>query len=41
MRWAGHVARMGVNAYRDLSGKPEGNRLRPRRIWEGNTKNLS
>jgi hypothetical protein len=39
MRWAGHVARMGVkkNAYR-LLVKPEGNRLlgRPRRRWEDN-----
>jgi hypothetical protein len=24
MRWAGHVARMGENAYRILVGKPEG-----------------
>ena len=23
MGWVGHVARMGVNAYRDLSGKPK------------------
>jgi hypothetical protein len=39
MRWAGHVARMGVekNIYKVLMGKPEGNRLlgRPRRRWEG------
>jgi hypothetical protein len=38
MRWAGHVARMGVkrNAYRILVGKPEGKRPlgRPRRRWE-------
>jgi hypothetical protein len=37
MRWAGHVARMGVkrNAYRLLVGKPEGKRPlgRPRRRW--------
>jgi hypothetical protein len=38
MRWAGHVARMGVsrNAYRILVGKPEGKRplgrLRRRRV---------
>jgi len=33
MRWAGHVARMGV--YRVLVGKPEGKRPlgRPRRRW--------
>jgi hypothetical protein len=38
MRWAGHVARMGVIAYRDLSGKPEGTRplSRPERRWEEN-----
>jgi hypothetical protein len=38
MRWAGHVARMGDErkVYRDLMGKPEGNRPlgRPRRRWE-------
>jgi hypothetical protein len=37
MRWAGHVAGMGVkrNAYRILAGKPEGERPlgRPRRRW--------
>ena len=35
MRWAGHVARMGV-----LVGKPEGKRPlgRPRRRWEDNIK---
>jgi hypothetical protein len=42
MRWAGHVARMGVkrNAYRILLGKPEGKRpLRgPRRTWVDNIK---
>jgi hypothetical protein len=26
LRWAGHVARMGRDAYRDLVGKPEGRR---------------
>ena len=35
LRWAGHVARMGVrrDTYRALVGKPEGRRLleRPRR----------
>ena len=40
MRWAGHVARMGVErgAYRVLVGKPEGKRPlgRPRRRWVGN-----
>jgi hypothetical protein len=40
MRWAGHVARMGVkrNAYRLLEGKPEGKRPleRPRRRWVDN-----
>jgi len=36
MRWAGHVARMGV--YRVLVGKPEGKRPlgRPRRRWVDN-----
>jgi hypothetical protein len=38
MRWAGHVARMGVgrNLYRVLVGKSEGRRPlgRPRRRWE-------
>jgi len=37
MRWAGHVARMGVEkgVYRVLVGKPEGRRPvgRPRRRW--------
>ena len=40
MRWAGHVARMGVEreAYRVLVGKPEGKRKlgRPRCRWVGN-----
>jgi hypothetical protein len=40
MRWAGHVARMGVkrHAYRLLVGKPEGKRPlgRPRRSWVDN-----
>jgi hypothetical protein len=40
MRWAGHVARMGVkrNAYRLLVGKPEGKRPlgKPRRGWADN-----
>jgi len=42
MRWAGHVARMGVGrgVYRVLVGKPVGKRPlgRPRRRWEGNIK---
>jgi hypothetical protein len=42
MRWAGHVARMGVkrNAYRLLVGRPEGKRPlgRPRRRWVDNIK---
>jgi hypothetical protein len=42
MRWAGHVARMGVtrNAYRILVGKPEGKRPlgRPRRRCVDNIK---
>jgi hypothetical protein len=42
MRWAGHVARMGVmrNAYRILAGKQEGERplRRPRRRWVDNIK---
>jgi hypothetical protein len=42
MRWAGHVARMGVkrNAYRILAGKPEGKRPlgKPRRRWVDNIK---
>jgi hypothetical protein len=37
MRWAGHVAIIGVkrNAYRLLVGNPEGKKplLRPRRRW--------
>jgi len=40
MRWAGHVARMGVErgVYRVLVGKPEGRRpmRRPRRRWVDN-----
>ena len=40
MRWAGHVARMGVErgTYRFLVGKPEGKRPlgRPRRRWVDN-----
>ena len=40
MRWAGHLARMGVGrgVYRVLVGKPEGKRPlgRPRRRWEDN-----
>jgi hypothetical protein len=42
MRWAGHVARMGEkrNAYRLLTGKPEGKRPigRPRRRWVDNVR---
>jgi hypothetical protein len=42
MRWAGHVARMGVErgVRRVLVGKPEGKRPfgRPRRRWEDNIK---
>jgi hypothetical protein len=42
MRWAGHVARMGVDrgVYKLLVGKPEGKRPlgRPRRRWEDNIK---
>jgi hypothetical protein len=42
MRWAGHVARMGVerNAYRLLVGKAEGKRPlgRPRRRWVDNVR---
>jgi hypothetical protein len=42
MRWAGHVARMGVGRgmYRVLVGKPEGRRTmgRPRRRWQDNIK---
>jgi len=40
MRWAGHVARMGMEkgVYRVLVEKPEGKRPlgRPRRTWVGN-----
>ena len=40
MRWAGHVALMGVRrgVYRILVGNPEGKRPlgRPRRRWEDN-----
>jgi hypothetical protein len=42
MRWAWHVARMGVrrNTYRILVGMPEGKRRlgRPRRRWVDNIK---
>jgi hypothetical protein len=42
MRWAGHLARMGVGGgvYRVLVGKLEGKRPlgRPRRRWEDNIK---
>jgi hypothetical protein len=42
MRWAGHVARMGVKklSYRTLVGKPERNRPlgRPRCRWMDNIK---
>jgi hypothetical protein len=42
MRWAGHVARMGVGrgVHRVLVGKPEGKRPlgRPRHRWEDNIK---
>jgi hypothetical protein len=42
MRWAGHVARMGLkrNVYRLLVGKPEGKRQlrRTRRKWIDNIK---
>jgi len=42
MRWAGHVARMGVrrDVYRVLVGEPEGKRSlgRPWRRWEDNIK---
>ena len=36
MRWAGHVACMGIGAYRVLVGKPEGKRTlgRPRHRWD-------
>jgi len=40
MRWAGYVARMGVErgVYRALLGKPEGKRPleKPRHRWMGN-----
>jgi hypothetical protein len=42
MRWAGHVARVGLgrNVYRDLVGKPNVKRPleRPRRRWEDGIK---
>jgi hypothetical protein len=42
MRWARHVARMGVGrgVHRGLLGKPEGKRplWKPRRRWEDNIK---
>jgi hypothetical protein len=42
MRWAGHVARVGVvrNAYSILVGRPEGRRPlgRPRHRWQDNIK---
>jgi hypothetical protein len=42
MRWAGHVARMGVESdvHMVLVGKPEGKRplVRPRHRWEDNIK---
>jgi hypothetical protein len=42
MRWAVHVARVGVgrNVYRVLMGKPEGKKSleRPRRRWEDGIK---
>jgi hypothetical protein len=40
MRWAGHVARMGRDAYRIFVGRSEGRRAlgRPRRRWEDNVK---
>ena len=42
MRWAGHVARIGVRrgVYRVLVGKPEGRRPlgRPRHGWEDNSR---
>jgi hypothetical protein len=42
MRWEGRIARIGekLNAYRILTGKPEGKRPlgRSRRRWEHNTK---
>jgi hypothetical protein len=42
MTWAEHVAQMGetINAYRLLTGKPEGKKPlgRPRRSWVDNIK---
>jgi hypothetical protein len=40
LRWAGHVVRMGIVAYRVLVGKPQGRRPleRPTRRWEDNIK---
>jgi hypothetical protein len=38
MRWAGHVAQMGKNAYRIFVGKPEEPLGRPRRRWADNIK---
>jgi hypothetical protein len=40
MRWAGHVVRMGRNAYRISVGKPEGKRppTRHRCRWDDNIK---
>jgi hypothetical protein len=42
MRWAGHLARIGLkrNVYRILVGKPEGKKPlgRPRRRWVDNIK---
>jgi hypothetical protein len=40
MRWAGHVARMGVkrNAYRLFVGKPERPLERPSRRWVDNSR---
>jgi len=40
MRWAGHVACMGIGAYRVLVGKPEGKRMlgRPRHRWDNKIK---
>jgi hypothetical protein len=40
IRWAGHVAFMGKNAYWILVGKPEWERPlgRPRHRWEDNIK---
>ena len=40
IRWAGHAARIGRDAYGVLLGKPEGKGPlgRPKRKWEDNTK---